>query len=110
MVAFSPVGADDVAEAYSSPVPRKAGRTMINPRNSHSPLPDDRRRRCPVCRQSVYSKAGIHPQCAIKQADPLQAQDDPEAEGMEAVATPVAVKKPIAKAPKFKPAAIKASA
>ncbi|APW59386.1 hypothetical protein [Paludisphaera borealis] len=43
---------------------------MINPRNSHTPLPDDRRKRCPICRQTVYSAAGIHPQCAIKQADP----------------------------------------
>lgn len=43
---------------------------MINPRNSHTPLPDDRRKRCPICRQTVYSSAGIHPQCAIKQADP----------------------------------------
>ena len=73
---------------------------MINPRNSHSPLPDDRRRRCPVCRQSVYSKAGIHPQCAIKQADPWQAEDDPEAEVAAAAvevgagAAAVAVKAP----------------
>jgi len=43
---------------------------VINPRNSHTPLPDDRRKRCPICRQTVYSAAGIHPQCAIKQADP----------------------------------------
>ena len=60
---------------------------MINPRNSHSPLPDDRRRRCPVCRQSVYSEAGIHPQCAIKQADPLQAELDPDAEAEGVVET-----------------------
>ncbi|AMV38579.1 hypothetical protein [Planctomyces sp. SH-PL62] len=71
---------------------------MINPRNSHSPLPDDRRRRCPVCRQSVYSKAGIHPQCAIKQADPLQADDDldVEAAALESVggSSSLAVKAP----------------
>jgi hypothetical protein len=77
---------------------------VINPRNSHSPLPDDRRRRCPVCRQSVYSKAGIHPQCAIKQADPLQPTDDPDAlaEGVEA-AEPVAAAK-VPPKPKFKAA------
>ncbi len=75
---------------------------MINPRNSHAPLPDDRRRRCPVCRQSVYSRAGIHPQCAIKQADPLQPQEDPDAESLEAAAATVAVKPPKVKAPKFK--------
>ena len=55
---------------------------MINPRNSHTPLPDDRRKRCPICRQTVYSSAGIHPQCAIKQADPW----------LPASATPVPVK------------------
>ncbi|MDG3002726.1 hypothetical protein [Paludisphaera mucosa] len=77
---------------------------MINPRNSHSPLPDDRRRRCPVCRQSVYSKAGVHPQCAIKQADPLQGEGelDPEAEGaVDAFAgSPVVAMKAL---PKIKP-------
>lgn len=77
---------------------------MINPRNSHAPLPDDRRRRCPVCRQSVYSKAGIHPQCAIKQADPLQPADDPEAtvDGVESAAAPIVAKVP--PKPKFKTA------
>ncbi len=74
---------------------------MINPRNSHSPLPDDRRRRCPVCRQSVYSKAGIHPQCAIKQADPWQPEEDPETEGLQTLA-PVAAKAPVVRAPKIK--------
>jgi hypothetical protein len=75
---------------------------MINPRNSHSPLPDDRRRRCPVCRQSVYSKAGVHPQCAIKQADPLHTEDDVEGLGPDAVEQVVAVKPVRVKAPKIK--------
>lgn len=75
---------------------------MINPRNSHSPLPDDRRRRCPVCRQSVYSKAGIHPQCAIKQADPCHSEEDGEGEGLESVAQAVAVKAPKVRAPIMK--------
>lgn len=26
-------------------------------------------KRCPVCRQSSYSPSGIHPQCAMRQAD-----------------------------------------
>lgn len=75
---------------------------MINPRNSHSPLPDDRRRRCPVCRQSVYSKSGIHPQCAIKQADPLQAEDDVEGVVTEVDAPAVVVKSPAKAKPKMK--------
>lgn len=102
MVASPPIGADDVAEAHSSPGPWKAGHTVINPRNSHSPLPDDRRRRCPVCRQSVYSKAGIHPQCAIKQSDPCHSEDEGDAEGLEAVAQVVAVKAPKVRAPIMK--------
>ncbi|WP_337174038.1 hypothetical protein [Paludisphaera sp.] len=75
---------------------------MINPRNSHSPLPDDRRRRCPVCRQSVYSKSGIHPQCAIKQADPLHTEDEIDAMAAEAVEQAVAAKPARVKAPKIK--------
>lgn len=71
---------------------------MINPRNSHAPLPDDRRKRCPVCRQTVYSAAGIHPQCAIKQADPWETENDPEAGvGIEAPAVVAEVPGPAAK-------------
>jgi hypothetical protein len=37
----------------------------------HSPpKPVSTRARCPVCQQAVYSLAGIHPQCAERQADP----------------------------------------
>jgi hypothetical protein len=36
----------------------------------HEPPPDPQRRHCPVCRHPVYSLAGIHPQCAERQADP----------------------------------------
>jgi hypothetical protein len=38
------------------------------PKYRHTPIIDPDRKRCPVCHQSVYSLAGIHPQCAIKQA------------------------------------------
>jgi hypothetical protein len=43
----------------------------VNPRyyHSHTPPPDSQRRRCPVCHHTVYSLAGIHPQCAEHQAD-----------------------------------------
>lgn len=37
-----------------------------NPGYRHGPVLDSQRKRCPVCHQSVYSLAGIHPQCAIK--------------------------------------------
>ena len=32
------------------------------------------RKRCPVCHETVYSRAGIHPQCAVKQAEPPHAR------------------------------------
>jgi len=36
------------------------------PRYRHTPIFDSQRKRCPICNQSAYSLAGIHPQCAIK--------------------------------------------
>jgi hypothetical protein len=36
------------------------------PKYRHAPILDPERKRCPVCHHSVYSLAGIHPQCAIK--------------------------------------------
>jgi hypothetical protein len=38
------------------------------PKYRHTPIFDPDRKRCPVCDHSVYSPAGIHPQCAIKRA------------------------------------------
>jgi hypothetical protein len=32
--------------------------------------PVSTRVRCPVCHEEVYSRAGIHPQCAVRQSDP----------------------------------------
>ncbi len=32
--------------------------------------PASSRARCPVCHEPVYSRAGIHPQCAVKQSEP----------------------------------------
>ena len=26
--------------------------------------------KCPVCNQAVYSRAGVHPQCAVRQSEP----------------------------------------
>ncbi len=39
----------------------------MNPKHFHTPI--STRARCPVCQQPVYSKSGIHPQCAAKQAE-----------------------------------------
>jgi len=37
----------------------------------HTPIkPVSTRAICPVCHETVYSRAGIHPQCAVIQSDP----------------------------------------
>lgn len=79
---------------------------MINPRNSHAPLPDEKRKRCPICRQTVYSSAGIHPQCAIKQADPWLPESPTEEPGaeMETKVEVKSAKRSPAVAPKPSPA------
>ena len=43
----------------------------MNPK-SYQPQnnPSSNRVRCPVCHEAVYSRAGIHPQCAVRQSDP----------------------------------------
>ena len=69
------------------------------PRYRHTPIYDSQRKRCPICNQSVYSLAGIHPQCAIKLDEGLQSRsnNDPAAEAeapvlVEALVTEVATK------------------
>jgi hypothetical protein len=43
----------------------------MNTRYYHTPLKViSSRPSCPVCHESVYSRAGIHPQCAVFQSDP----------------------------------------
>jgi hypothetical protein len=69
------------------------------------PKPISTRARCPVCNQAAYSLAGIHPQCAERQADPPRPKAKlKEAAGLiaaaavgestTALAAPAAVKKP----------------
>ena len=43
------------------------------PQNSPNPT----RARCPVCHEAVYSKAGIHPQCAVRQSEPPRVKPKP---------------------------------
>jgi hypothetical protein len=40
----------------------------MNPKHFHTPV--STRLRCPVCHEAVYSRAGIHPQCAVRQSEP----------------------------------------
>jgi len=69
------------------------------PRYRHTPIFDSQRKRCPICNQSVYSLAGIHPQCAIKLDEGPQSRNnkEPAAESeapvlVEALVTPVVTK------------------
>ena len=44
---------------------------MMESKYTHKPSPPvSTRPRCPICGTPVYSLAGIHPQCAVRQADP----------------------------------------
>ena len=53
----------------------------MNPRFYYHtpPKPVSTRACCPVCHRAVYSLAGIHPQCAIKQALALESRSKREA-------------------------------
>ncbi len=46
----------------------------MNPKHFHTPI--STRLRCPVCHQAVYSRAGIHPQCAMRQSEPPMPRPD----------------------------------
>ena len=50
----------------------------MNPK-SYQPQnnPASTRARCPVCHEAVYSRAGIHPQCAVRQSDPPKSKSKP---------------------------------
>lgn len=56
----------------------------------HNPSPPASNRvRCPVCHEAVYSRAGIHPQCALRQSElprsKVKPQDTPAPTDPEAV-------------------------
>lgn len=58
----------------------------MNPK-SYQPQnnPNTTRARCPVCHEAVYSRAGIHPQCAVRQSEPPRTKPkpaDPLADGI----------------------------
>ncbi len=49
----------------------------MNPKHIHTPV--STRVRCPVCHEAVYSRAGIHPQCAVRQSEPPRSKEKPAA-------------------------------
>jgi hypothetical protein len=65
----------------------------MNPK-SYQPQnnPNSTRARCPVCHEAVYSRAGIHPQCAVRQSEPPRSKvKPPEIPGEPGVDGPVIV-------------------
>jgi hypothetical protein len=68
----------------------------MNPKHFHTPV--STRMRCPVCHQPVYSRGGIHPQCAMRQSEPaLQIPEAVEVLEADGEAGGVAVAPPVAK-------------
>jgi hypothetical protein len=54
----------------------------MNPKHFHTPV--STRLRCPVCHQAVYSRGGIHPQCAMRQSEPPMPKIDKSKVGVPA--------------------------
>jgi hypothetical protein len=75
----------------------------MNPKHFHTPV--STRLRCPICHQPVYSRGGIHPQCAMRQAEPALHEPAELVElvaGDEKVAVAVAVAVPASPVTKIK--------
>ncbi len=82
----------------------------MNPKHFHTPV--STRLRCPVCHQPVYSRGGIHPQCAMRQSEPaLHEPDEPEVVAVgETVVVAVAATVSKVKTPSLRPAMVSAIA
>ncbi|WP_435021530.1 hypothetical protein TA3x_002424 [Tundrisphaera sp. TA3] len=69
-------------------------------RTDHTPPPPgSTRARCPVCREAVYSRSGIHPQCAVRQSElnrPKAVPADVAAESEPAAGPEILVAEPSA--------------
>ena len=62
----------------------------MNSKHTHNPIPSSSTRaRCPVCHEAVYSLAGIHPQCAVRQAEPPKLKSKPIEESSVEAQLPV---------------------
>ena len=64
----------------------------MNPK-SYQPQnnPPSTRVRCPVCHEAVYSRAGIHPQCAVRQSDPPKPKNKPADVAIEPIGADIVV-------------------
>jgi len=48
-------------------------------KHRHNPNFASGLKRCPVCHHAVYSLGGIHPQCAIEQAESMESASEQQA-------------------------------
>ena len=82
----SPAGVTPINQCHSGHCPSPQLTVLsMNPKHYyHTPIkPISTRVSCPVCHQAVYSRAGIHPQCAVIQYDPPKLRSKkPAAEGL----------------------------
>jgi len=68
--------------------------------------PFTNRVRCPVCNEEVYSRAGIHPQCAVRQSDPPRMSNKARKSPSPAEPVPVSPEEPAADAAPDRPPAV----
>ncbi|WP_165221024.1 hypothetical protein [Aquisphaera insulae] len=54
------------------------------------PFGESPRKRCPICDKPVYSSAGVHPQCAVKQIESVVPPPVPGPDGPMPVVAPSA--------------------
>ncbi len=60
------MGHDGVTGNVQGNQPEREPTSMFPGYYHNPPKPVSTRVRCPVCQKEVYSRAGIHPQCAVK--------------------------------------------
>jgi len=79
----------------------------MNPKHFHTPI--STRLRCPVCHQPVYSRGGIHPQCAMRQSEPPIPKPEPPSAPVPAEPEVIAIATVITKVRPVKPAVVAAT-
>jgi len=67
----------DLIEDTPGITPNRKAAPMTTKYYHTPPLTNATRVRCPVCHEAVYSRAGIHPQCAARQAEPPRPKAKP---------------------------------
>ena len=82
----------------------------MTPKYHHYHTPPQRvstRVRCPVCHEEVYSRAGIHPQCAVRQSEPPKVKNKGQRSPSEVAPVSVTIKAAEAMVVSEPPAAVR---